>query len=1046
MLTEQTEMKKPLSCWENPQITGINKLETKATFYPFNNPQNALQGIREKSPFFKSLNGFWKFKLFDSPQSVPDTVSKLKFNDNTWDKTPVPSCWQMEGYDRNHYTNVQMPFINNPPFVPEENPTGVYRVEFEIPTNWKNRRVVLHFGSVDSVLILYLNGQEIGVSKDSRLPAEFDITNYLLKGKNLIVAKVIRWSDATYLEDQDQWWMSGLLREVFLYSTPLDYIQDFFANGNLTDDYKKGVLEFSGNFFIRLEQKEKYSIEVQLYNSNGKAVFKNAKQAELSVATNPYQGNSLLPMVQFKEEFNNPKHWSPETPHLYTVLVTLLDNHKKLVDCTAIKIGFRKIEIWDRKFYINGKTPLFRGVNRHEHDEKKGKALTREFMEKEVVLMKQLNFNAVRTCHYPNDPYFYDLCDQYGLFVIDEANIETHGNYKTLCNSSLWANAFLERGYRMVRRDKNHPSIVMWSLGNESGYGSNHDAMAGWIRNYDPSRPIHYEGAVAMAGWDKGHVSSDIICPMYPSVEKIVNWIKTKKDERPLILCEYSHAMGNSNGSIKEYWDAFRKYDGLQGGFIWEWKDHGILTKTKDNKEFWAYGGDFGDVPNDVNFCLDGLIWPDLKPHPGVVEVHKCQQYIQFERKGSSNKFIITNEFSYTSSTEFMVSWKIKNNSRVIKKGVFANLNINPGESKVVSLKAPTQKALPGSETFVEFEVKLKRNTIWASKGHVLAREQILLKKEKKKAIKATGDLQFSQKNGSFLVTGKHFEYSFSEKSGAITQIEWNKKSFLTELAPEVNFIRAPTDNDGIKIAKVVKKSLKKWYDWDLFNLTTKVKNIKFLSYQKNAKMVVSKIISSKTVPNAFQIQETFSINASGEIKIDLDVKVNKEINDLPRVGYLFQLKDQYDQLTWFGRGPEESYSDRNYACHVDLHQSSVKDQYVPYGMPQEHGNHNETRWLTIADKKSNGLYVEGANLLDSSASHFSIKDLHEAKHPTDLFVRKEVNLYIDLKQKGVGTGSCGPDALPPYVLSQNQYQFSFKIKPLQCTPSNAFKQYEKLY
>lgn len=1036
-------MKNAIPYWENPSITGVNKLEAKATFYPFNSIQNALNGDRTKSPYYKSLNGLWKFKLFDSPLVVPNNVYKTTFKDKQWNNIPVPSSWQMEGYDQNHYTNIQMPFLNSPPKVPTQNPTGIYRVSFKVPANWNDRRVILHFGSVDSVLILYLNGIEIGVSKDSRLPAEFDLTNHLKKGTNLIVAKVIRWSDATYLEDQDQWWMSGISREVFLYSTPQDYIQDFFANGNLSNDYKKGIFEFRGNFFVRRIQKELFAISVQLFKPNGTAVFKKALQATLPTHKNPYQDHSTLPMIKFDEEFAAPKLWSPESPNLYTVLVSLFDHNKKLVDCTAIKIGFRKIEIKDRKLLINGMAPLFRGVNRHEHDDKKGKAITRELMEKEVILMKKLNFNAVRTCHYPNDTFFYDLCDKYGLFIINEANIETHGNYRTLCNAQLWSSAFLERGSRMVIRDKNHPSIIFWSLGNESGYGANHDAMAAWIRNYDASRPIHYEGAIAVAGWDQGHAASDIVCPMYSSVEKIVKWVNAKKDNRPLILCEYSHAMGNSNGSLKDYWDAFRKYDGLQGGFIWEWKDHGILVKNKEGKKFWAYGGDFGDIPNDANFCLDGLIWPNLKPHPAIAEVFKCQQSIQFKQKGKSNQYLVTNEFSHTNTKDFLFIYKIKNNGQEIQKSFLHNLSINPNESKLVQIDIPKIKMAPGSETFIEFEVRLKKASLWAQKGHCIAWEQFLLKTEAKKIIKPLGELIFAQKNDCFIVKGKNFTYSFSEKTGALSQIEWNKNKFLTNFSPDVNFVRAPTDNDGIKIInKNERSSIKKWYEWDLFHLTSRVKKIQISGNSQIAQVIVTKELFSKTVPKAFQVKEIFIINGNGEIKVDIDITVNKKINDLPKIGYLLQLKEQFNILTWFGKGPGESYSDRNYGCPVDLYRSTVKDQYVDYGMPQEHGNHHATRWLTLADKNDNGLYVEGFTLLDTSASHYTVKNLHEARHPTDLTKNKEVNLYIDFKQKGIGTGSCGPEALPPYVLSKNKYQFSFKIIPMTCTPKLAFKKY----
>jgi len=1038
----------PAPFWENPQLTAINKLETKATFYHFPNKAKAKTVKREQSPFFQSLNGTWKFKLYDSPFATSQNIFKTTYNDTTWDNILVPSCWQMHGYDKNHYTNSQMPFVNTPPQVPEKNPTGVYRRSFEIPKNWANRRIVLHFGSAESVLIVYVNGIEIGLSKDSRIPAEFDITKYVKKGKNLLIAKVIQWSDATFLEDQDQWWMAGLPREVYLYSSPVEYIKDFFANGNLTEDYQKGLLDFSADFILNDISQKDYFAEVELLKPNGSSVFKKPLQIAIPTEKDPYRDRRNVPMIRAKEVFNNPQIWSPETPSLYTVVVSLYNSQKKLIDCTASKIGFRKVEIKERQLLVNGKKQLIRGVNRHEHDDKLGKAITRDLMKKEVILMKQLNFNAVRTSHYPNDPYFYDLCDQFGLFVIDEANLETHGNYSSLCNSPLWSNAFLERAVRMVMRDKNHPSIILWSLGNESGYGANHDAMAGWVRYYDPSRPLHYEGAIREAGWDKAHASSDIICPMYSSIEKITDWVKTNKDPRPLILCEYSHAMGNSNGSFKEYWDAFRKFDGLQGGFIWEWKDHGILTKNKNNQPFWAYGGDFGDKPNDANFCLDGIIWPNLKPHPAFSEIHKCQQSFQFEVTKKIDQYKITNEFSYTALSKCDVFWSFTYQNAIIKKGIISDFEVLPGKSNIITIKRPKFSQAPGSELFINFEVCLKKNLSWAKKGHLIAKEQIQLGFKQKLSVKPKSSrLEFSQNNGCFVVTGKGFSYSFSESTGAIQQIAWNQNTFLTNEAPEINLVRAPTDNDGIKILnKNMNASIKKWYEWDLFNLTTKIKSIKISGDDKNSFVTVLKTLSSSTVPNAFQIKEVFTINTQGELIIAMEVDVNKKITDLPRVGYIFQLKNQFDQLTWFGRGPEETYNDRNYGCHVGLFHSSVKDQYIPYGMPQEHGNHNETRWLTLADKNKIGLYIEGATLIDCGASHFRVKDLHESKHPTDLVMRKEVNLYIDLKQKGLGTGSCGPQTLPAYCLNENKYYFSFKIAPMICDDKNSFKKYEEAF
>ncbi|PCJ59685.1 MAG: beta-galactosidase [Planctomycetota bacterium] len=1043
-------MNKQYNYWEDPQITNINQLEARATLFPYKTRVEAKTCDRERSPYFKSLNGKWKFKLFDAPNNVKESVLKKNYKDQSWDNTDVPSCWTMQGYDRNHYTNVQMPFFNDAPRVPDKNPTGVYRHEFNLPSGWKHRRTVIHFGGVESVLVLYINDCEVGVSKDSRLPSEFDITNYLIKGKNVIAAKVIRWSDGSYLEDQDHWWMSGISREVYLYSTPKEYIADVFVIGDLDANYKHGVLKFGGEFIIGRNVNKPYKVVLQIYSNKGKLV-KEVKK-ELPVMQGEFNDYRHVPDLKIEEDLKSPDLWSAEIPNLYTAVVSLYDFKNKMIDCTSTTFGFRKIEIKNRHLLINGKIGLIRGVNRHDHDDQKGKTVSRETMKKEITLMKQLNFNAVRTCHYPNDPYLYDLCDQYGLYVINEANIETHGNYNTLCDQSNWANAFLDRGIRMVKRDKNHPSIIFWSLGNESGYGSNHESMAGWIKRYDDSRPLHYEGAVNFGPWEGTvNASTDVVCPMYASVADIIDFSKRKVGIRPLILCEYSHAMGNSNGDFKAYWDAFRKYDGLQGGFIWDWKDQGLLQKDSKGKSYWAYGGDFGDQPNDANFCINGIVSPDLTPHPAAVsEIFKCQQSFQFKavdiKKGT---FEITNEFSFTNAREYEFLWVIKNNGNVIGKGELSRLNVSPGQSKKVSISYPKFNDTPGSETFIEFEVKLSKSSSWAAKGHLVALEQFLIRKKNKVSVKVTdGDLKVTEDAGNVVVAGDNFSYVFSKKQGGLTQIKCGNKSLLSGLPSCPNFVRGPIDNDGVKLLvnRGGRLSLRKWLEWDLFNLKSTFKSrAKVISKSKIVQISFAKIYSTTVIKKAFIVEEKHTIFADGSLKIKLNYTVNRKIDDIPRIGYVFSLVKDFDQLAWFGRGPEESYVDRKDGCHVGLFRSSVKDLYVPYIMPQEHGSHVGTRWAKLSNKKDFGLYVEGKDLLETSASHFTPHDLFKAKHTIDLNPRNEVLFNIDITQRGLGTGSCGPVTMPEHVLNKQNYTLEFKIKPMVGDDSRAFKEYQCL-
>ncbi len=657
--------------WMTPEIIQANRLPSRATAYPYPNQRLALANDRDASPWFLPLNGDWDFHLAQKPEDVPADFIQPGFEPagrDAWMKLPVPGNWTLHGtFDKPHYTNVQMPFPDEPPHVPEKNPTGCYRTVLDLPETWRDRRIVLHFGGAESVLYVYVNGASVGMSKDSRLPSEFDITSFVTVGqKNIVSAVVVKYSDASFIEDQDQWWMGGLHREVYAYSTAPVYLSDLFAVGNLENNYRDGRLKLTAKIGFPGQPEENWQVEAQLYDSKGKAAFRKPLRAAVVVA----RGSWPRIQAEFNQAFKKPLLWSADAPHLYRLVVTLKDPNGKFVESTSTRIGFRSIEVRDRMLLINGKRVLIKGVNRHDHHDTKGKALDRETMRLDALTMKRFNVNAVRTSHYPNDPHWLDLCDEIGLYVIDEANLESHAYYHQVCRDPRYASAFLERAVRMVERDKNHPCVMLWSLGNESGYGPNHDAMAGWIRGYDSSRPLHYEPGVWLHGtrkqptkeaYNSGYRVTDVVCPMYPTIETIIKWATDKKHpdrKRPLIMCEYSHAMGNSNGSLADYWDAFEKYPGLQGGFIWEWIDHGI-KQTKDGKEYWAYGGDFGDQPNDLNFVCDGLVWPDRTPHPGLYEFKHLAQPVK--ALGFNNDaFELKNKQDFATLAWVRSEWELK--------------------------------------------------------------------------------------------------------------------------------------------------------------------------------------------------------------------------------------------------------------------------------------------------------------------------------------------------------------------------------------------------
>ena len=688
--------------WENPECVCLNRLPARATLYPFQSEKAALTYNCKKSTRVLSLNGEWDFRLVPHPDATPDAFVEPKFKPGRgWKKITVPSNWTAQGYDKPHYTNVQMPFSHEPPTVPEDNPTGLYRTTVDIPKSWRDR-IVIHFGGVESVLCLYVNGQSVGLSKDSRLPAEFDITDYVTAGKTAtIAAVVIRWSDASVIEDQDHWWMAGIYRDVYLYTTGETYIEDVFARGDLGDDYKTGMLNVTARLGLSAQPEAGWCFSAQLFDAAGKTVFKDTLKSEVTVTNVGHTWPRLE--VHISETERAPKLWSSESPYLYTLVVSLLKPNGRTVEHTSCRLGFRRVEVKDRELLINGKPVLMRGVNRHDHHETMGKTVDRETCVADILLMKRYNINAVRTAHYPNDPMWYDLCDEYGLFLVDETNLEAHDHIHQICRDKQYAHAFLDRGMRMVQRDKNHPSIIMWSLGNESGYGPNHDAMGGWIRGFDPSRVLHYEGAISInqsgLTWDDGERVTDVICPMYPKIDAIVEWAKTTKGHRPLIMCEYSHAMGNSNGNLAEYWDAIENYHGLQGGFIWDWVDQGLVQKADNGRTHWAYGGDFGDYPNDDNFCINGLIWPDRTPHPAMHEFKHLIQPVVVEAKDlKRGTLTVWNKQDFTDLRGLRGLWEFRVNGVAVQKGRLRVLKTAPGKRETIRLKMKDPALSPGQE------------------------------------------------------------------------------------------------------------------------------------------------------------------------------------------------------------------------------------------------------------------------------------------------------------------------------------------------------------
>ena len=1030
-----------LNDWENPQVVGINKVAGHVDVVPYESVAAALTGAREHSPYFRLLNGLWSFQLVANPQRVPDEFGSSEFDTNGWDAVQVPGNWMMQGYDKPIYTNVQMPIPNTPPFVPkEDNPTGLYRRTFTVDEGWNGRQIFICFAGVESAFYVWVNGQAVGYSQDSRLPAEFDVTEYVQVGENDLRLVVIRWSDGSFVEDQDHWRMAGIHRDVYLYAKPKVHIFDFMARPELNDDFVDGRLQVT----TRIEKHSDASIDGYQVRMAMFAPPDTGEEKRQEVFDPITQGvcehAHRLTMVDLEQAMTTPQKWTAESPHLYTLVLSLLDKDGNFLEAVRTQIGFRRVEIVGRELLINGQAVLMKGVNRHEHDERLGKVVTEEMMVKDILLMKQFNINAVRTAHYPNCRRWYELCDEYGLYVIDEANIEAHSLYFRLCNDPLWLTAFMERGQRMVQRDKNHPCIIMWSLGNESGYGPNHDALAGWIRGADGSRPIHYEGAVSRneggLDWHGGHLATDVVCPMYPSVEMIVEYGRDQSGKRPLIMCEYAHAMGNSCGNLQEYWDAIRTYHGLQGGFIWDWVDQGLVKVDEQGQTYWAYGGDFGDTINDVNFCINGLIFPDRTPHPALWEYKKLIQPIAVNEVDVLNgRIAITNEHYFTGMAGYNGRYELMVNGQVVQEGAFEIPEIAPQESAVVTLPINSPEMPPDGEAFLNVRFLLAEDTIWAEAGHEVAWEQFAVPYPVPD-VEPMGELpsvKLAQSEGTAVITGDNFQITFDTAQGTINQ--WSVgETELLKSGPLLNVWRAPTDNDGFKKAQDWRsgKDLTAWLAAGLNEVTHTVESVQVAqTADHEVKIHVATVVESAKAPEAFLHQQTVTITGDGAVEIANEVRANVEVN-LPRVGLSLQLPSGFDTFTWYGRGPTENYRDRKAGTAVGLYSSTVDEQYVPYIMPQENGNKTDVRWLSLTNEAGVGLKVTADSaLMEAGVSHYSAAELFKALHTNELERQEAIILNIDHAQAGLGGASCGPATLEQYRLQPGNYNFSFQLQPI---------------
>lgn len=1014
--------------WENELIFGVNKEPGHNTYIPYPSVESLKADKYFEKPwetptsdYYLSLNGNWKFNWVKQPSERPVNFYKTNYDVSSWKEIPVPSNWEMHGYGTPIYTNITYPFRNNPPLIQsqrgytnetEVNPVGSYRREFSIPAGWDGKEIILHFNGVYSGIYVWINGQKVGYSEGASNDAEFNITKYVKVGNNTIAAEVYRWTDASYIEDQDMFRLSGIHRDVYVYAVPKLHVRDYFLKS-----------EFNNNDFSTATFKTELSVrnygnatskaniaEISLLDPSGKAV------ATLSQSIASLKGNGEQ-KYDLKATVKNPLLWSAENPYLYTAIVSLKDNEGKVTEVLSSKFGFRKIEIKNKRVYINNKAIFFKGVNRHDIHPQYGKAVPVESMIQDILLMKNHNINMVRTSHYPNDPKMYAMYDHYGLYIMDEADLENHGN-GSISDKPSWIPAFVDRIERVIERDKNHPSVIFWSLGNEGSNGENFTAMAKRARELDPSRPVHYEGKNEIA---------DIRSQMYPDM-KDLNRIDQMDEDKPYFFCEYAHSMGNAPGNLGEYWDYIEKSERIIGGCVWDWVDQGI-NKFGEATNKYYYGGDFGDKPNDGDFACNGLTTPDRRVTAKLLEAKKVFQYIKIRPLAlMSGKLEIENKYDFTNLDQFDITWEIIKDGVKSEAGTIPSISLHPDEKQSVII--PYNKNLEaGKEYFLNVYFALKNKTIWTEKGHIVASEQFALNNRPTVPMVDISNLSVLNVNTQgrdLIIKGQDFAIAFDTESGVMKSLRYNNQEMIhNSNGFNLNWYRS-VNND--------KYTSQKYYE------TTYDKPI--FSYQINEDKKSVTIITNTKANIAYENRiiipylVRYTIYANGVI--DIDANFTKPTNSpiVHRIGLQVILSHGLENIKWYGRGPHENYWDRKRSSYFGQFTKTVKDmEEEHYVRAQSMGNREDIRWFTITDNSNRGLKIISKDHLSFGALHFSDKDLWEAKHDFELDnIRKpEVYLSLDCVQQGLGNASCGPLPLPQYMIPENQsLSYSFRIEPLK--------------
>lgn len=1016
--------------WEDPQTLHLGCEKPRAYFVPYATREEAVKRIREKSRFVKMLSGTWRFRYFESVERIDEHFHEDGYNTDDWDKLPVPANWQMHGFDRPQYTNVDYPFPCDPPFVPRDNPAGLYVRSFEAgDSDFGEDESYLVFEGVDSAFYLWVNGELVGYSQVSHSTSEFRITDYLHQGSNRIAVLVLKWCDGSYLEDQDMWRLSGIFRDVYLLSRPKSHVRDLFAHSSLNRQLDLGEIRCE----ISLAGDSAADVEALLEDPDGRQI---GRQSIAAIGSGTVMFSVPKPLL-----------WSAETPRLYRLYLTCGP------EVILVSIGFRRIEVRDSVILFNNAPLKFKGVNRHESHPELGHAVPVEHMLQDLLLMKRHNVNAVRTSHYPNDPRFLDLCDELGFYVIDEADLESHGSatagdVNMLPRDPQYAEAFVDRMERLVEADKNHPSVVIWSLGNESGFGENHALMARWARERDNSRLIHYERV-----FDPGVLETvrdpvadtaflDVYSRMYPPIAWITDeFLRNRREKRPLILCEYSHAMGNGPGDIADYWRLIRAEPRLAGGFVWEWCDHALKTTEADGTVFYAYGGDFGDQPNDGNFCVDGLVYPDRRPHTGLLELKNVICPVRARPVDlTAGRIEVTNDYDFLSLSHVKLLWRIESDGERIAGGEIAALDIAAHAVREITLDFGSLHSESDGRRFLNLTYQLAEDRPWAKSGHILGFDQFELPSQRNpkpnprgvpghRASGNSAPLSVARGADAITVDAGGNRYLFDAENGMLAGLAADGRELL-EGSSRIALWRAPVDNDRYVAPE--------WVAQGIDRLVQHTYEVNFEELEGSAVVRTRFSLGGYSRRPVFRGEVTWTVGPTGDLLVGVAGKVREDLPFLPRFGLRVPMCAGSERVEYFGYGPHESYVDKHRSCWKGRFATTVDDMHEDYLRPQENGSHYATEWAHVGDGAGNGLLFLGADEFSFNASHYTPEDIAASRHPHELLPKKrrQTIVHIDYAMSGLGSASCGPELLEGYRFSERNVDMKLQIRPT-CAPAS---------